>query len=173
MVILQTTRLILREICHGDLDFIAEMLGDQKVMRHYPKTEDRAGALAHIQRQIERYASWGYGPWLVLNQETNQPLGRVGLLRQVVEGAEEIEVGYMIHRPYWRQGFAFEAAAACRDYAFSTLGRERVISLIRPENTPSQAVARKMGMRPEREIIHWDLRHIVFAMPRPAKLTTS
>src|SRR5258707_11632353 len=144
-IILQTPRLLLREMNHEDLDFMAEMLGDPDVMRHFPQTEDRAGAAAHIERQVDRYATWGYGPWLVLNKKTNQLLGRVGLLRQVVEGIEEVEVGYMIHRPYWRQGFAFEAAAACRDYVFSTLGRDRVISLDRPENLPSQAVARKMG----------------------------
>jgi RimJ/RimL family protein N-acetyltransferase len=166
-LILETPRLILREITPADLDFMAEMLGDPEVMRYYPKTEDRAGAAANIRRQIDRYAAWGYGPWLVENRQTGEPVGRVGLLRQEIEGVEEVEVGYMIHRPFWRQGFAFEAASACRDYAFKTLGRERVISLVRPENTPSQAVARKMGMQPEREIIHWDLRHLVFAMKRP------
>ncbi|MFN0020903.1 MAG: GNAT family N-acetyltransferase [Pirellulaceae bacterium] len=166
-LILQTPRLILREMHHGDLDFLAEMLGDPEVMRHFPSTEDRAGAIAHIQRQIDRYATWGFGPWLVVNKETNQPVGRVGLLRQEVDGASEVEVGYMIHRPFWRQGFAFEAAAACRDYVFHTLGRERVISLVRPENLPSAAVARKLGMQPEKEVMHHELKHTVFAMQRP------
>ena len=146
---------------------MAEMLGDPEVMQYYPKTEDRAGAADSIQRQMDRYAQWGYGPWLVMNKETSQPIGRVGLIHQVVGGVSEVEVGYMIHRPFWRQGFAFEAAAACRDYAFSTFNRERVISLVRLENLPSQAVARKMGMQPEKETIHWNLRHIVFAMERP------
>ena len=167
-VILQTPRLLLREMNHEDLDFLAEMLGDPEVMRFFPHTENREGAAANIQRQLDRYAAWGYGPSLVLNRETGQPLGRVGLIHQVVEGIGEVEVGYMIHRPYWRQGFALEAAAACRDYAFHTLGRDRVISLVRPENLPSQAVARKLGMRPEKEIMHWELKHLVFAMPRPA-----
>ncbi len=166
-VILRTPRLLLREMHQGDLDFIAEMLGDPEVMRFYPKMEDREGAAASIQRQIDRYSAHGYGPWLVLRRETDEPLGRVGLLHQMVEGVGEVEVGYMIHRPYWRQGFALEAAAACRDYAFHTLGRDRVISLVRPENLPSQAVARKLGMSPEKEIMHWELKHLVFAMPRP------
>jgi len=167
-VILETPRLLLREMGMGDLDFVAAMLGDPEVMRHFPKVEDRVGAAANIQRQMDRYATWGFGPWLVLSRETGEPLGRVGLLRQTVEEVDEVEVGYMIHRPYWRQGYAFEAAAACRDYVFTKLGRERVISLIRPENLPSQAVARKLGMQPEKEITHWELRHLVFAMKRPA-----
>lgn len=164
--ILQTPRLLLREMHHGDLDFFADMLGDSEVMRYYPKVEDSAGALAQILRQMERYAAWGYGLWLVVHRETDQPIGRVGLIHQIVEGVAEVEVGYMIHRPYWRQGFAFEAAAACRDFAFTTLDRARVISLVRPENLPSAAVARKLGMQPEKEIMHWELRHTVFAMQR-------
>src|SRR5258706_5625767 len=132
-VILETPRLLLRELVADDLDFMAAMLGDAEVMRFFPQTEDRAGAAAHIQRQLERYAAWGYGPWLVVAKQTSQPVGRVGLLRQVVDGAPQVEVGYMIHRPFWRQGFAFEAASSCRDYAFRTLGQDRVISLVRPE----------------------------------------
>ena len=157
---------------HGDLDFLAAMLGDPEVMRYFPSVENRAGTVASIQRQMDRYAQWGYGPWLVLNRETGLPVGRVGLLRQSVDGIEEVEVGYMIHRPFWRQGLAFEAAAACRDYVFHTLRRERVISLVRPENLPSAAVARKLGMQAEKEVMHYELRHLVFAMKKPADMTT-
>src|SRR3954470_10847039 len=98
-VILETPRLLLRELAAGDLDFMARMLGDPEGMRFFPRTEDRAGAAAHVQRQIERYAAWGYGPWLVLDKASGQPLGRVGLVRQVVDGVPRVEVGYMIDRP--------------------------------------------------------------------------
>lgn len=163
-VILETPRLVLREMSMSDLDFVAQMLGDPEVMRFYPKVNDREEAAANINRQLQRYAEDGYGPWLVLSKESGLPVGRVGLIHQVVEGQGETEVGYMIHRPYWRQGLAFEAASACRDYAFDVLGRKRVISLVRPENTPSQGVARKLGMMPQREVIHWGLRHLVFVL---------
>jgi ribosomal-protein-alanine N-acetyltransferase len=53
-----------------------------------------------------------------------------------------------------------------REYAFRVLGKPRVISLIRPENTPSQGVARKLGMSPEREVEFKGLKHIVFAVSR-------
>ncbi len=53
-------------------------------------------------------------------------------------GARSAEIGYLIHRPFWRQGIAFEAARAVRDFAFERLALPRIISLIRPENVPSQ-----------------------------------
>jgi RimJ/RimL family protein N-acetyltransferase len=92
---------------------------------------------------------------------------------QRVDDVDVPEIGYLIHRPFWRRGFALEAAMAVRDYAFDTLGIERVISLIRPENVPSRGVARKLGMKPGRHIVRKGLDHIVFSMtpvdrPRPA-----
>jgi len=79
-----------------------------------------------------------------------------------VDGTEEVGVGYIIHRPFWRMGFASEAAAASRDYAFQALGRSRVIALVRPENVPSQGVVQKLGMRLEKSIRYADYQHLVF-----------
>ena len=168
--ILQTTRLRLRELTTADLDFVAAMLGDPEVMRYYPRCYDRSESAAWIERQLVRYARDGHGLWLVEDRMTAAPLGQVGLIRQTVGGDEATEIGYLIDRPQWRQGFATEAAAACRDHAFGALGRDRVISLIRPENTPSQRVARKIGMRPENRVVTHGIGgfdHLVFAIKRP------
>ena len=58
----------------------------------------------------------------------------------------------MVARRFWGQGYATEAAAACRDHALGELGRDRVISLIDPQNTPSIRVAEKIGERYERDV---------------------
>ncbi len=175
--IIETTRLSFREMSLADLDFVAAMLADPEVMRFYPKRYSRAEAEAWIHRQMDRYARHRHGLWLVLDKSTGQPIGQVGLVLQFVDGVEEPEVGYLIHRPFWRQGLATEAAAATRDYAFDILAKPRVISLIRPENVPSQGVARKIGMQPEKRTVHAGLEHLVFAVARgeelPPRLTTA
>jgi RimJ/RimL family protein N-acetyltransferase len=164
--VLETARLALRELSLDDLDFVAGMLAHPEVMRFYPKTYSRDESRLWIERQLQRYAGNGHGLWLVQDRATGEPVGQVGLILQLVEGVEEPEIGYLIHRPFWRRGFATEAALAVRSWAFDTLGLERVISLIRPENTPSQGVARKLGMTPaKRAQFHW-LEHIVFAVRR-------
>ena len=164
--VLETDRLALRKMSLGDLDFVATMLADPQVMRFYPKRYSREESAAWIERQLERYARDGYGLWLVLERETGQPLGQVGLTVQLVDGVAEPEVGYLIHHPFWRRGFASEAAAATRDHAFRDLGLPHVISLILPENRPSQAVARRIGMKPERRALHAGIEHLVFARSR-------
>jgi RimJ/RimL family protein N-acetyltransferase len=160
----ETPRLRLREMSLGDLDFIASMLAHPEVMRFYPKLYSREEAVQWIERQLDRYVRHGHGLWLAEDRATGEPRGQVGLLIQTVDGVEEPEIGYLIHRPYWRQGLAAEAAAAVRDWAFGILGLPRVISLIRPVNLPSQGVARKIGMTPEKTTRVWDLEHIVFSV---------
>ncbi len=56
-----------------------------------------------------------HGLWLVLERDSGQPVGQVGLTLQQVDGVAEPEVGYLIKRACWRRGFASEAAAATRD----------------------------------------------------------
>jgi RimJ/RimL family protein N-acetyltransferase len=167
-VILETPRLRLRELAVGDLDFIAEMLADPEVMRFYPKRYDREESREWIGRQLRRYAEHGQGLWLVEERDGGASVGQVGLMRQEVGGAREPEIGYLLHRPFWRRGYATEAALGVREYAFGVLGERRVISLIRPENLPSQAVARRLGMAPEREVLFHGLPHVVFAVRAPA-----
>jgi RimJ/RimL family protein N-acetyltransferase len=162
--ILETPRLRLREMSLGDLDFVAGMLSHPEVMRFYPKLYSREEAIAWIERQLGRYARNGHGLWLAEDRATGEPVGQVGLMIQEVDGAEEPEIGYLIHRPFWRQGLATEAASATRDWAFGSLGLPYVISLIRPENLPSQGVARKLGMEPGRHTQFHGFEHIVFCL---------
>jgi RimJ/RimL family protein N-acetyltransferase len=153
-----------------DLDFVAAMLAHPEVMQCYPKCYSRDEAAVWVERQMRRYERHGHGLWLTVEKTSGQPVGQVGLLIQRVQGIEEKEVAYLLHRPFWHRGFATEAAAAARDYAFNTLGRQRVIALIRPENLPSIAVAQRLGLKEEpNRVQHSGFEHIVFsAENRPA-----
>ena len=167
-VILETDRLKLRELGAGDLDFVAALVGHPEVMAFWPKTYSREEAVDWIRRQHERYARDGYGYWLAVAKDSGQAVGLVGLLRQDFDGRSEVGIGYIIHRPFWRRGYAMEAASASRDYAFTRLARQRIVVLVRPENTRSQIVARKLGGVAERETLFADLIHTVFVISRPS-----
>lgn len=75
-------------------------------------------------------------------------IGQCGLTWQECDGQQVLEVGYLFQRAFWHQGFATEAARACRNHAFNALGVSEVFSIIRDTNTASQNVARRNGMTP-------------------------
>jgi [ribosomal protein S5]-alanine N-acetyltransferase len=164
--VLTTERLALREMVSADLDFVAEMLAHPEVMRHYPKVYTRAEAQEWLDRQRARYLRDGHALWLVSLTATGEPVGQIGLVSQTVRGVEETEVGYLLARAFWGRGIASEAARACRDHALRDLGRPRVISLIRPENTPSRHVAERIGMRVVDQTLHWGFDHLVYGITR-------
>jgi len=165
--ILETPRLTLRTMSLDDLDFIASMLEHPEVMRFWPRPMSRDEAVQWIERQVGRYESKGYGYWLALDRVSGFPVGQVGLIPREFDGLDEVDIGYMIHRPFWRNGYAAEAAIGCREYAFTTLNRPRVLCLIRPENEPSVGVARKIGLKTDGRIIeHFGFDHIVYTGER-------
>jgi RimJ/RimL family protein N-acetyltransferase len=167
-VVLESPRLALRELTADDLNFVAEMLAYPEVMRFWPRPLTRPEAADWIRRQQERYARDGFGYWLALDKTTGQPIGQAGLLRQELDGVVETGIGYILHRPFWGQGYATEAAADCRDYAFTKLGKIRVTATVRPENLASRRVAERIELKFERMTTWAGLPHLLFAALRCA-----
>lgn len=166
MPVLETQRLSLREFQLEDLGALATILSDPETMRYYPMPFDRAAVAGWIQRNRTRYANDGYGLWAMILKSTRELIGDCGLVRQSVNGVDEIEIGYHVRRDLWGQGFATEAARACRGFGFANLEVDRLISLIRPENLASRRVAEKNGMTIWKEVTRANLLHYVYAIKR-------
>jgi RimJ/RimL family protein N-acetyltransferase len=135
----------------ADLDDMAALLGDPVVMWVYPHPYSRDEALEWIRRNVELYRRRGFGLWLLTLRETGEFVGECGLVPQVVEGQEHIEVGYHIRPALWGRGLATEAVTACRDFARDEAGLSGIVALIDPRNVASQKVATKAGLEFERE----------------------
>jgi [ribosomal protein S5]-alanine N-acetyltransferase len=166
MQILETPRLILRELCREDAGALARVISDPETMRFYPAPFDPAGVEQWIERNLRRYAEHGHGLWGMILKASGELIGDCGLTIQNVDGIDELEVGYHVRRDLWGQGLAPEAARACRDYGFDRSSAERVISLIRPENLPSRRVAEKNGMKIWKEVKWQNLQHLVYCICR-------
>ncbi len=166
MTIFQTPRLTLREFEPEDTDALAKVLSDSETMRYYPAPYDRVGVTDWIERNRVRYEKDGFGLWAMLLNSTAELIGDCGLVRQSVDGVDEIEIGYHVRRDHWGRGYAPEAARACRDYGFSRLEADRLISLIRPENRPSCRVAEKIGMTLWKELMWRKIPHHVYCIQK-------
>jgi len=167
-VILETTRLVLREMVPQDIDFIATMMAHPEVNHFYERRFTRDESQIWLDRQIERYRRDGTGLWLVVARQSQEPVGQVGLAMQEVEGERLPEIGWLLHRPFWGQGYATEAGAAVRDAAFKAWGHSLLISLIRPVNHASQRVAMRLGMTDRRRVHFHGFEHCVFEIKSPS-----
>lgn len=165
-VILETPRVILRDFVADDADALARILSDPETMRYYPAPFDRAGVEQWIARNLHRYESDGHGLWAMDLKSTGEMVGDCGITLQEVDGESLPEIGYHVRRDLWGQGLATEAAHACRDYAFTQLDVDFVISLIRPENVASCRVAEHNGMQIWKETVRNGLRHFVYRVRR-------
>ena len=156
----------MRRFRHDDVDAVFDIIGDDVAMQYYPRTFDREDARQWVERNLSRYAEHGHGLYAVMLKGNEDVIGDCGVILQIVEGQKQLEVGYHFRRDHWGQGYATEAARACIGLAFQSLGAEKVISLIRPENVPSRRVAERNAMKLERQVMHYNLPHLVYAMRR-------
>lgn len=173
--VLETERLILREMDQDDFADLCLILQDGEAMYAYEGALSDVEAQEWLDRQQERYVRDGFGLWAVVLKQTGEMIGQCGLTWQDVDahGTRGVEVGYLFRRAFWHRGFAIEAARACRDHAFDVLGVERVYSIIRDTNVPSQRVARRNGMAIEGSYVKryrgLDMPHLVFSVSRDAR----
>jgi len=172
-IIMQTDRLYLREMTQEDYPSLCKMLQDEDVMYAYAHAFSDEEAHNWLNNQIARYGRYGFGLWAVILKKTGEMIGQCGLTIQDYNGKEVVEVGYLFQKAQWHQGYATEAAIACRNYAFEKLGVEEVYSIIRDNNIASQQVAKRNGMRLCGEFVkHYygiDMPHLVFSVKNETK----
>lgn len=170
-VILETQRLILRELTENDFSLLQRSLQDSAVMYAYEHPFSDEEVAAWLRNQLRRYREENCGLWGVLAKEGGAFVGQCGVTMQPYRGNHVAEVGYIFEKAYWHHGYATEAAIACKQYAFQTLGSERVYSFIRDSNLPSQRVAERNGMTVCDTIVkHYygiDMPHLVYCAARP------
>lgn len=146
-VSLETERLLLRPFRNADHPEYAAMCADPDVMRYLGTgvTLNPGEAWRSMASILGHWQLLGYGMFAVEVKATGKLAGRAGFLDP--PGWPGFELGWVLAREHWGKGYAIEAARACLDYAFGALGRDRVISLIRPENERSIRVAERLGER--------------------------
>ena len=165
-MILETERLIVREMTKEDFPALTDMLYDERVMYAYAHMFSEDEAQAWLYNQLRRYKEDGFGLWAVILKETGKIIGQCGITKQRIPEKEVLEVGYLFSADYWHKGFATEAAIACKNYAFENLGANEVYSIIRDNNYASQNVAKRNGMKEvgrfNKHYYGIDMPHIVF-----------
>jgi ribosomal-protein-alanine N-acetyltransferase len=164
--VLETKRLIVRKLLPTDAGDLLEALGDPDTMRYFPHPFSYDEVLGWIDRARRSYAQWGFGLWALILKDSGELIGDCGLTQQKVEGEQLVEIGYHLKKAHWHRGLATEAARACTRYAFESLDVDFIIALVRPENVPSAAVVKRLGMRVWKSVHYKGLPHLVYRVDR-------
>jgi len=168
---LTTDRLVLRPFRDDDLDPMFAVMATPEVRASLHLADDLSPGDAW--RALCGFAGlWelkGLGQWALEERSTGRFVGRAGLYWRPEPDWPGVEVGWMLDPTTWGAGYATEAGARAVRYGFEVLGQPALFSVILPENTRSQAVARRLGYRPgeERRLSHFpDLPHVVWRLER-------
>ena len=127
--------------------------------------QDITSAWTNIAAMIGHWQLRGYGQWTIVEKASNAVIGRVGLWNPA--GWPGIELGWIIERSRWRQGFAKEATRAALEWTWLHVKTDRVISMIHPDNVPSIQLAMTLGLKFESEITIRGHRQHVYSISRP------
>lgn len=172
-IILETERLYLREISQSDFNSLCKILQNKDVMYAYEHAFSDREVQEWLDKQTARYKKYGFGLWAVILKETNEMIGQCGLTMQEFKEREVLEIGYLFQKAFWHHGYATEAARGCKKYAFEVLGADKVCSIIRDNNIPSQNVAKRNGMSASdtftKHYYGMDMPHILFSVKKPAE----
>ena len=148
---IETERLLLRPYTLSDFDSLYEILSDPETMQHYPAPYDAEKTRNWITWNLDNYEKYGFGLWAVVLKETGEFIGDCGITLQNIDGEILPEIGYHIHKKYWRRGFAKEAARAVRDWGFRNTQYDIFYSYMKYTNIGSWSTALANGMKKVKE----------------------
>ena len=153
MKILETNRLLLRQLSTKDAAFILELVNEPSFIQNIGDRGVRTleDARAYILRvAISSYEKNGFGLYLVELKDSGQSIGMCGLIKR--DGLEDVDIGYAFLPRFWLKGYAVEAAAAVKDYARDALGLKRLVAITDPANQGSIRVLEKIGLKYEKMV---------------------
>jgi ribosomal-protein-alanine N-acetyltransferase len=164
---IKTERLNLRPFTLQDAEPLRQILCVPGVLEYFPSSDppDLERVQKLVQKQIDHWREHDFGWWAVETIEEGELIGWSGL--QYLPETDEIEIGYLLSKPYWGEGLATESAIAGLDYGFRTLEIQEIVGIVHPENITSQRVLQKIGLEYQEEAEYFGMACYKYLMRNP------
>jgi RimJ/RimL family protein N-acetyltransferase len=146
--IIETERLLIRQLNADDAAFILELLNEPGFIKNIADRGVRTLEDARLYIENGPAASYtrnGFGLYAVVLKDSGAPIGMCGLIRR--DYWDEIDIGYALLERYWSKGYAYEAASAVMDYGRNVLKLPRIVAITAPDNDASGRILEKLGLR--------------------------
>lgn len=145
MILLETTRLKLREMTPDDAQNAYDLNSDPEVIKY---TGDKSFETVEEARlfltNYDHYRKYGFGRWAVISKAENILLGWCGL--KYTPEKDEHDIGFRFFKKYWSMGYATEAANACLEKGFNEFNMPVIVGRAMKENVASIRVLQKIGL---------------------------
>ncbi|MCB0641316.1 MAG: GNAT family N-acetyltransferase [Phaeodactylibacter sp.] len=171
-VILETPRLLLREMEERDAPGLLEMNTDPAVRRYlpFPMSESLEGCLQDVQGVQQQYKVHGIGRWSMELKTTGEFIGWTGLkyMTETTNGRiHHHDLGYRLLQRYWGHGYASESAIASAEYGFEVLQLQQIFGVAMVGNAASKRVLEKSGLCQTERFLRNGIEHFWFETPIP------
>lgn len=152
---LESPRLLFKEIQSTDFDFLYQFHSDAKQTQYLPleKPYPKKEVEQLLKNRIKHWKTHGFGTYILFLKTTQTPIGYCGL--EYVKDTEYIDIRYGIVKEQGGKGLAAEAASHCLQWGFSELKLPIIYGAAVPENKPSVAILKKLGMTPAQDVFFY------------------
>jgi ribosomal-protein-alanine N-acetyltransferase len=177
---LETARLGLRKFTLEDIDAHTDIYSNPEVTQFLPggpflDPETAKDASSWVIRFfIRHWQLYDFGAWAFIDKETKRLVGHGGFKflphtpTSPKETPQEIDIFYLLDRPYWGKGLATEVGRAFLAYGFEKLSLDHIAAITRPKNIASQHVLEKLGMVYAKEAYYYGVDVLYYAISRAA-----
>ena len=146
LLILETRRCQIREISMSDMDALFSLYEPAEITKYTEPLYDPLQEIEYEKAYIKNvYAYYEYGMWVVIEKKTQKLIGRAGIESREGMPQNTVEIGYVIQKNKQQKGYATEVCQAIMQYAFQTLGKEKIIARVNPANSASIRLLQKLG----------------------------
>ena len=147
---IKTPRLHLRPVVADDLPALMRVNGDDQVTHFLPYASwaTLEDARAWLLRMNTLAESGGSRQLVIVRNDDATVIGAV-LLFRYEEGSARLEIGYVVGRAHWRQGYAREALVATLAHAFGNMSIRRIEAQVNTANTASNSLLLALGFQHE------------------------
>jgi len=143
----ETERLIIRKMTENDFDGLKYYLSDKETMSFYKEPFDDTKVKRWLDFSLSNYKTYGFGWYALVLKETGKIIGDCGLSMQIINHRIKPELGYHIHKDYWRKGLGKEASKVIIDWYFKETPFNELYSYMEKENVASWSLAVANGMK--------------------------
>ena len=130
-----------------DLTAYQAMFENSAFIERYGVALSRANIADILEADLAIWMVNGFGPWVILDQESGEVMGRGGLKTIQLNGQREVELCYALLPKFWHQGKASQLVADSIQFAFQQLALSSLIAFTLPSNMASRKILEKFHFK--------------------------